>query len=134
MFNKSKTTLICVPKGSSGSYTIPDSVTTIGEGAFAFCLGLTNITIPNSVTTIGNNAFGNSSLTGITIPDSVKYISVLDRTKEAGALGEPLYLDVCAALIENGRKNIRVVGGRYGLGSKEFTPTMCYAVFKKAGK
>ncbi|MBR1974983.1 MAG: pyruvate:ferredoxin (flavodoxin) oxidoreductase [Clostridia bacterium] len=64
------------------------------------------------------------------LPKTCKSIAVLDRTKEAGALGEPLYLDVCAALIENGRKNIRVVGGRYGLGSKEFTPTMCYAVFK----
>ncbi len=65
-----------------------------------------------------------------TIPKSCQMITVLDRTKEAGALGEPLYLDVCAALSEKGMKNIRVIGGRYGLGLKEFTPTMCYAILK----
>lgn len=64
------------------------------------------------------------------IPKTCKKIAVLDRTKEAGSLGEPLYLDVCSALAENGLGNIRAVGGRYGLGSKDFTPTMCYAVFK----
>ena len=64
------------------------------------------------------------------IPKTCKNIAVLDRTKEAGALGEPLYLDVCAALLERGLKDIRVIGGRYGLGSKEFTPTMCLAILK----
>ncbi len=64
------------------------------------------------------------------IPASVKKIAVLDRTKEAGALGEPLYLDVCSALYENGRNDIKVVGGRYGLGSKEFNPSMVNAVYK----
>jgi len=64
------------------------------------------------------------------LPRSCKRIAVLDRTKEAGALGEPLYLDVCAALQELGRTDILVVGGRYGLGQKEFTPTQCLAVFK----
>ncbi|MBR6955093.1 MAG: pyruvate:ferredoxin (flavodoxin) oxidoreductase [Clostridia bacterium] len=63
------------------------------------------------------------------LPASVKKIAVLDRTKESGSLGEPLYLDVCAALMEAGRSDIQVVGGRYGLGSKEFTPTMVKAVF-----
>ncbi|MBO7664052.1 MAG: pyruvate:ferredoxin (flavodoxin) oxidoreductase, partial [Clostridia bacterium] len=63
------------------------------------------------------------------LPASVKKIAVLDRTKESGSLGEPLYLDVCAALAEAGRGDIKVVGGRYGLGSKEFTPTMVKAVF-----
>lgn len=58
------------------------------------------------------------------IPASVKKIAVLDRTKEAGSLGEPLYLDVVAALAEQGRTGITVVGGRYGLGSKEFNPSM----------
>ena len=62
------------------------------------------------------------------IPATCKRIAVLDRTKESGSLGEPLYLDVCTALIEEGRK-IEVVGGRYGLGSKEFTPTHVKAVF-----
>ncbi|MCI8459043.1 MAG: pyruvate:ferredoxin (flavodoxin) oxidoreductase [Clostridia bacterium] len=64
------------------------------------------------------------------IPASVKKIAVLDRTKEPGALGEPLYLDVCSTLYENGRKDITVVGGRYGLGSKEFNPSMVNAVYE----
>jgi len=62
------------------------------------------------------------------IPASVKAIAVLDRTKEPGSLGEPLYEDVVTALVEM-KKNIPVVGGRYGLGSKEFTPAMVKAVF-----
>ncbi|OHD53760.1 MAG: pyruvate:ferredoxin (flavodoxin) oxidoreductase [Spirochaetes bacterium GWF1_41_5] len=60
------------------------------------------------------------------IPKSVKKIAVLDRTKEPGSIGEPLYLDTLAAL--QGR-NISIVGGRYGLSSKEFTPTMVKAVY-----
>ena len=61
------------------------------------------------------------------LPASVRAIAVLDRTKEPGSLGEPLYLDVVAALAEAGRA-ARVIGGRYGLGSKEFTPAMVRAV------
>ena len=61
------------------------------------------------------------------IPATVKKIAVLDRTKEPGAPGEPLYLDVCAAL--KGR-DIEIIGGRYGLSSKEFTPSMVKAVFE----
>ena len=64
------------------------------------------------------------------IPETCKKLAVLDRTKEPGSLGEPLYLDVCSALIEKGITNIKVVGGRYGLGSKEFTPSMVLAVYK----
>lgn len=63
------------------------------------------------------------------LPKSVKRITVLDRTKEPGSIGEPLYMDVVAA-IEN--KNVRVIGGRYGLSSKEFTPSMILAVYKHA--
>ncbi len=63
------------------------------------------------------------------IPASCKKIAVLDRTKESGSLGEPLYADVCSALREAGRNDITVVGGRYGLGSKEFNPTMVKAVY-----
>ncbi len=63
------------------------------------------------------------------IPATCKKIAVLDRTKESGSLGEPLYVDVCSALIEAGRTDITVVGGRYGLGSKEFNPTMVKAVY-----
>ncbi len=64
------------------------------------------------------------------IPATAKKIAVLDRTKEPGSLGEPLYLDVVTALREAGRCDVTVVGGRYGLGSKEFTPTMVKAVYE----
>ena len=63
------------------------------------------------------------------IPASVKRIAVLDRTKEPGALGEPLYQDIITALAEAGRTNIKVIGGRYGLGSKEYNPSMAKAVY-----
>src|SRR5215469_9737131 len=63
------------------------------------------------------------------LPATVKTIAVLDRTKEPGSAGEPLYLDCSNALQEAGRTNIRIVGGRYGLSSKEFTPGMIKAVF-----
>ena len=62
------------------------------------------------------------------IPATAKKIAVLDRTKEPGSLGEPLYLDVVTALAECGR-SIKVVGGRYGLGSKDTTPASIFAVF-----
>jgi pyruvate-ferredoxin/flavodoxin oxidoreductase len=61
------------------------------------------------------------------IPNSVKKIAVLDRTKEPGSVGEPLYVDVVAAMKEN--KDITIIGGRYGLSSKEFTPSMIKAVY-----
>jgi pyruvate-ferredoxin/flavodoxin oxidoreductase len=61
------------------------------------------------------------------IPATVKKIAVLDRTKEPGSLGEPLYLDVCNAFYHSDRHPL-IVGGRYGLGSKEFTPSDCYAI------
>ena len=63
------------------------------------------------------------------LPETVKRITVLDRTKEPGSIGEPLYLDVVAAIAN---KDIRVIGGRYGLSSKEFTPSMVLAVYKHA--
>ncbi len=62
------------------------------------------------------------------LPATAKKIAVLDRTKEAGAAGEPLYLDVVNAIHE-GRRTAQVVGGRYGLSSKEFTPAMVKAVY-----
>ncbi|MFO7952794.1 MAG: pyruvate:ferredoxin (flavodoxin) oxidoreductase [Bacillota bacterium] len=62
------------------------------------------------------------------LPANCKRIAVLDRTKEPGALGEPLYQDICTALVE-ADKSIRVIGGRYGLGSKEFNPRMVKGVF-----
>ncbi len=68
------------------------------------------------------------------IPETVKAIAVLDRTKEPGALGEPLYLDVVAALAAQGRTGIRVLGGRYGLGSKDTPPSSVFAVYKEMTK
>ena len=65
------------------------------------------------------------------IPQTAKYITVMDRTKEAGSLGEPLYLDVVAAL--KGKTDAVILGGRYGLGSKEFNPTMVNAIYKNMG-
>lgn len=63
------------------------------------------------------------------IPATATRVAVLDRTKEPGSLGEPLFLDVLAALAESGRERpLTVIGGRYGLGSKEFTPGMVAAV------
>ncbi|MBO5309854.1 MAG: pyruvate:ferredoxin (flavodoxin) oxidoreductase [Clostridia bacterium] len=62
------------------------------------------------------------------IPATAKKIAVLDRTKESGAIGEPLFVDVLSALQISG-KNIKVIGGRYGLGGKEFTPRDVKAVF-----
>ena len=64
------------------------------------------------------------------LPASVRKIAVLDRTKEPGSAGEPLYVDVITALHEAGRSDIRIIGGRYGLSSKEFTPAMVKAVFE----
>ena len=63
------------------------------------------------------------------IPASVKKIAVLDRTKEPGALGEPLYQDVVTSLANAGRSDIQVIGGRYGLGSKDTPPASVFAVY-----
>ena len=68
------------------------------------------------------------------IPATAKNIAVLDRTKEPGSLGEPLYLDVIAALNEVGRNGLKVVGGRYGLGSKDTTPASIFAIFENLAK
>ena len=75
------------------------------------------------------------------LPQTVKYIAVLDRTKEPGSIGEPLYLDVVTALAEgfsSGKPPLasfpKVIGGRYGLSSKEFTPAMVAAVFAELKK
>ncbi len=61
------------------------------------------------------------------LPQTVEKVAVLDRTKEPGSQGEPLYLDIRAALAD---RDVRVIGGRYGLSSKEFTPSMVNAVFR----
>ena len=68
------------------------------------------------------------------IPESVKQITVLDRTKEPGALGEPLYLDVVAALKDSKFGGVKVFSGRYGLGSKDTTPAQIVAVYENTAK
>ena len=68
------------------------------------------------------------------IPETVKQISVLDRTKEPGALGEPLYLDVVAALKDSKFKDVKIFTGRYGLGSKDTTPAQIVAVYENTTK
>ncbi|WP_319584396.1 pyruvate:ferredoxin (flavodoxin) oxidoreductase [uncultured Pseudodesulfovibrio sp.] len=62
------------------------------------------------------------------LPESAKYVTVLDRTKEPGALGDPLYQDISTVFLEKGTGPV-LTAGRYGLGSKEFTPAMAKAVF-----
>ena len=68
------------------------------------------------------------------IPETVKQISVLDRTKEPGALGEPLYLDVVAALKGTKFNDTPIFSGRYGLGSKDTTPAQIVAVYENTTK
>lgn len=80
-----------------------------------------------------------SKLIAALLPDTVKSIAVLDRTKEPGAEGEPLYKDVVTALSEafaggEIESMPRIIGGRYGLSSKEFTPSMIKAIFEELGK
>ena len=68
------------------------------------------------------------------IPATCKKVAVLDRTKEPGSLGEPLYIDVVTALSMTGRTDIKVVGGRYGLGSKDTPPQSVFAVYENLAK
>ena len=68
------------------------------------------------------------------IPATCKKLAVLDRTKEPGAQGEPLYLDVVTALATTGRTGIEVIGGRYGLGSKDTPPASVFAVYNELKK
>jgi hypothetical protein len=74
LFNKGQTTLIQFPGAKGGSYTIPNSVICLGDGAFYECASLSGVTVPNSVTSIGNYAFRGTGLTTITIPNSVTSI------------------------------------------------------------
>ena len=75
LFDKNKTKLVLYPSGKKGNYSIPDSVTSIGDAAFEGCKGLSSVTIPNSVTSVGKTAFdGCSSLSSVTIPNSVTNI------------------------------------------------------------
>ncbi|MGN0852034.1 MAG: pyruvate:ferredoxin (flavodoxin) oxidoreductase [Kiritimatiellia bacterium] len=74
------------------------------------------------------------------IPETVKVVTVLDRTKEPGAVGDPLYLDVCAAIGQAKQKGLvayaypKILAGRYGIGSKDFTPQMCANIYANMAK
>ena len=68
------------------------------------------------------------------IPETCKKLAVLDRTKEPGAQGEPLYLDVVTALANAGKNDVTVIGGRYGLGSKDTPPASVFAVYNELAK
>ena len=68
------------------------------------------------------------------LPKTCKKVAVLDRTKEPGALGEPLYLDVMTAFAEAGMSDVKVIGGRYGLGSKDTPPASVFAVYDELAK
>ncbi|MEG0301838.1 MAG: pyruvate:ferredoxin (flavodoxin) oxidoreductase [Gordonibacter sp.] len=68
------------------------------------------------------------------LPSTVKKIAVMDRTKEPGSIGEPLYMDVVSALAQAGRHDLTVVGGRYGLASKDTPPSSVFAVYKELEK
>jgi hypothetical protein len=75
LYNKNKTTLVAYPAGNANSFTIPNSVTSIGDSAFSQCTSIASVTIPNSVTRIGASAFFNcTSLASVTIPNSVTRI------------------------------------------------------------
>ena len=68
------------------------------------------------------------------LPATVKSIAVMDRTKEPGSIGEPLYQDVVSALYEAGRTDLKVIGGRYGLGSKDTPPASAFAIYEELKK
>jgi pyruvate-ferredoxin/flavodoxin oxidoreductase len=68
------------------------------------------------------------------IPSSVRKIAVLDRCKEPGSIGDPLFMDVVSAISESERNIAQIIGGRYGLGSKEFIPSMVKAIFDELKK
>ncbi len=93
LFNNEKTNLIQYPGGKAGAYTIPNSVTSIGEGAFYGCSGLTNVTIPNSVTSIGEGAFyGCSGLASITCEAVEPPTCTYDASFIGVSMSIPLYV------------------------------------------
>ena len=144
LFNKDKTELICYPAGKTDkSYTIPNSVTRIDNGAFRGCISLTSVTIPDSVTSIGDSAFyWCTSLTSITIPDSVTSIgesafedcsSLISITipNSVTSIGDYAFHG-CSSLtaidVEVGNNNYTSVNGV--LFNKDKTELICYPAGK----
>ncbi len=110
----------------SGADTVQQTIDALPDSGF----GMINVRL--------YRPFSNEHLLAA-IPEAASHLAVLDRTKEIGASGEPLYQDVITVLAEaasDGRRNKmpKVIGGRYGLSSKEFTPAMVKAVFDELGK
>ena len=114
VINKKEKKLLYVPPSLSGSYTIPDSVTSIGAGAFSWCEKLTSVTIPDSVTSIGAGAFRDCrSLTSVTIPDSVTSIGddafTVGQSVQVSA-GNPVFsVDESGVLINKKEKELLYV-------------------------
>lgn len=139
-----KKTFSEIEKITGRKYNLFDYVGHPKANSVIVCMGSGASTVEETVKYMVNNGekvglikvrlFRPFSLTDFVnvLPKTLKVISVLDRTKEPGALGEPLYEDVCVALRESGLNKIKVLGGRYGLGSKEFTPSMVYSIFENA--
>ncbi|MDD4110734.1 MAG: pyruvate:ferredoxin (flavodoxin) oxidoreductase [Clostridia bacterium] len=108
----------------SGAETCEETIQIIKNNKELISLGKVGVLKIRVYRPFNANAFINA------LPKTTKRIAVLDRTKESGAIGEPLYLDVISALTEAKKQNIEVYGGRYGLGSKEFTPKCVIATLE----
>ena len=129
LFNKNKTTLI-VYRAKEINYTIPNSVTTIGEHAFSDCDSLTSINIPNSVTIIGNSAFyGCKSLTSINIPNSVttignwafsgcKSLTIINIPNSVTTIGECAFMDCKSLTNINIPNSVTMIGNSAFSGCK----------------
>ena len=115
-----------------GSKTATDVVVLMGSGCDTVELVVDKAKLPAASGVLKIHLYRpfNSKAFVESLPKTVKNITVLDRTKEAGAVGEPLYVDVASALKENGCNKINVYAGRYGIGGKDFTPNNVISVFE----
>ena len=116
----------------SGSKTATDVVVLMGSGCDTVELVVNKAKLPASSGVLKVHLYRpfNAKAFVNALPKTVKNITVLDRTKEAGAVGEPLYVDVASVLKENGYDKLKVYCGRYGIGGKDFTPNNVVSVFE----